>query len=367
MARREADAPERLNLNALRTAVYEAGASWHAEDTGLAALPPQEQAARLGLRVEPAELESSRALIAAANRSDPFLFGGVAAPPAVDWRSNGGNFITPIRDQQSCGSCVSFGTLATIEARVNIACRTPGTARDYSEAYLFYCGCGNCCGTGWNFAPALDFCKNRGVAAEASFPYTPGDKPCPSGITPLFNITGYTTALSTADRKNTIARGPVVAGLAIYQDFYAYRSGVYRHVQGPLMGYHAVSVVGYDDAQQCWIAKNSWGPAWGEAGFFRIGYGQVEIDTTFPFFEPVVTCPQPVPPSDPCQQYLPYLQRVINAARSNSLLRRCLLYYICGRGIRPRCPAQHLTVVGAVRTMLTQCPQYRDPFCRALS
>jgi len=33
-----------------------------------------------------------------------------------------------------------------------------------------------------------------------------------------------------------------------------------------------VLIVGYDDSQQCWIAKNSWSESWGEAGFFRIAY-----------------------------------------------------------------------------------------------
>jgi C1A family cysteine protease len=37
-------------------------------------------------------------------------------------------------------------------------------------------------------------------------------------------------------------------------------------------------VVGYDDGQGCWIAKNSWGTGFGESGFFRIAYGQVGFD-----------------------------------------------------------------------------------------
>ena len=39
---------------------------------------------------------------------------------------------------------------------------------------------------------------------------------------------------------------------------------------------HAVAIVGYDDAEQCWIIKNSWGPDWGENGFFRIAAGTNE-------------------------------------------------------------------------------------------
>jgi len=93
-------------------------------------------------------------------------FRAIAAPAAVDWRNNGGDWTTPIRDQQNCGSCVAFGTCATLEARIKIACKNASMAPDLSEAHLFYCGCGNCCNSGWNFPPALDFCKNTGVAEE---------------------------------------------------------------------------------------------------------------------------------------------------------------------------------------------------------
>ena len=40
-------------------------------------------------------------------------------------------------------------------------------------------------------------------------------------------------------------------------------------------------VVGYDDAQQCFIVKNSWGSNWGEAGYFRISYDDVTDDVKF--------------------------------------------------------------------------------------
>jgi len=36
---------------------------------------------------------------------------------------------------------------------------------------------------------------------------------------------------------------------------------------------HALLVVGFDDTQNCWIVKNSWGGAtWGDNGFGRIAY-----------------------------------------------------------------------------------------------
>src|SRR5205823_6569982 len=35
---------------------------------------------------------------------------------------------------------------------------------------------------------------------------------------------------------------------------------------------HAVSIIGYNDADKAWIAKNSWGEEFGEKGYFRIAY-----------------------------------------------------------------------------------------------
>jgi C1A family cysteine protease len=291
----------------------------------------------------------------------------VGAPAAIDWRNNGGNWVTPIKDQQNCGSCVSFASCATIESRVRIACRSAGFAIDLSEADLFYCGCGNCCVPGWNFPPALNFARTTGIARETDFPYTPGDQPCRSGLTPYVKIKNWTAIYSMADRKNIIAtKGPVVGGFQVYEDFYSYQSGVYHHVSGPLKGGHAISVVGYDDAQQCWICKNSWGPGFGESGYFRMAYGDPSgMDTSFAFYDIDVDCPSA--PADDCAGYVPSLRRALELARQNALLRQCLRYQVCGRPPRPlSCPPAYMQVVDAVRRILQRCPQYRAPFCRAL-
>jgi C1A family cysteine protease len=68
--------------------------------------------------------------------------------------------------------------------------------------------------------------------------------------------------------------------MSVYEDLYGYNQGVYHYISGSLEGGHCVCAVGYDDNQQCWICKNSWGTAWGQAGFFLIGYGECGIDAT---------------------------------------------------------------------------------------
>jgi C1A family cysteine protease len=39
-----------------------------------------------------------------------------------------------------------------------------------------------------------------------------------------------------------------------------------------LLGGHAVLAVGYDDPSQRFIVRNSWGPDWGQAGYFTMPY-----------------------------------------------------------------------------------------------
>jgi C1A family cysteine protease len=39
-----------------------------------------------------------------------------------------------------------------------------------------------------------------------------------------------------------------------------------------ILGGHAVVVVGYDDSQSRFIVRNSWGTAWGLAGYFLMPY-----------------------------------------------------------------------------------------------
>jgi len=62
-----------------------------------------------------------------------------------------------------------------------------------------------------------------------------------------------------------------------------YTGGVYNYSGGtiPDDNGHAVLLVGYDDALQCFKVKNSWGPAWGENGYFRIAYDDVTDDVRF--------------------------------------------------------------------------------------
>lgn len=278
-------------------AIKEQKLEWEAGETSLSGLGENARKAYLGLQVDEDELQATAAAIKAQEAMHAFE-ADFLLPSQVDWRNKQGDWTTPVKNQAGCGSCVSFGVCGTLEARMNIACRNPNLDQDLSEAHLFFCGCGNCCGNGWNFAPALDFCKNTGVGLEAGFPYSDNDQPCKQGISPFIKISGWTKLLTMADRKRVLSeKGPVVGGMAVYSDFYSYRSGVYKPTTENLAGYHAICVVGYNDEQECWICKNSWGPSWGDGGWFKIGYGECGMDTSFGFYDVDLECP------DTCRKY----------------------------------------------------------------
>ncbi len=205
-----------------------------------------------------------------------------------DWRNYAGkNYISGIRDQGNCGSCVAFGTAATLEAQARIEAETPAWGIDLSEAELFYCS-GQRCSDGWWPSYALDYVKGEGIASEACFEYEDHDmacNQCDDRASQLLTLNKWYEVINGNQRKQWLDKhGPMVACLAVYEDFYSYKSGVYKHVTGNLSGYHCVSCVGYDETEGCWICKNSWGADWGDKGFFKIAYHEAEMDTRFAMY-----------------------------------------------------------------------------------
>jgi C1A family cysteine protease len=264
---------EALNPNTLQELIRSQGRKWTAGDTPVSALSEPEKRRRLGY-VPTGPLRTIRAGEAAEQAG--------AYPATYDLRNvNGSNYITPIRDQGNCGSCVSFGTTAAVEGTYEVVQGDPNTGIDLSEAQLFYCGggpLGVTCETGWEPDPALNYIVNTGLVDEACFPYTAGDQACSlcsDWQSRVMQITAFHQITSTSDMKTWISsNGPLTACFAVYNDFFSYVSGVYTHVTGDFAGGHCVCCVGYDDNQGCWICKNSWGPGWGESGFFQIAYGE---------------------------------------------------------------------------------------------
>lgn len=285
-------AKESFSISELLTAIKEKEAPWTAAENDFTRLSDREQLLLLGYEPGPDEESlqqaektafANQAAFEAALAAPQMAF---AYPGSFDLRNVGGkNFITSVKNQGGCGSCVAFGVAATVEGTLRRRTNNPTLAVDYSEAHLFYCYAksqGRTCANGWWPGKALDAFKDGGVVDEACFPYTAGDQACNlcSGWQArVTKIDGWHRITSASDMKDWIStKGPLVACYTVYQDFFAYRSGIYRHLTGNAVGGHCVCCVGYNDAQRYWICKNSWGPSFGESGYFRIAYGQCGID-----------------------------------------------------------------------------------------
>jgi hypothetical protein len=280
-----------IDINALSANLVQAKALWQPRQTPHSRLSDNEKKALLGNNISQADLDLANApapRAAAAQAAANFA-------PAVDWRNRNGNHVTAVKDQKNCGSCVSFCCTALVESMASIE---RGQLLDLSEADSHFCSShGPSCG-GWNHNDCLDQIQQRGVVPDALFPYMAAfEQPplvdpnpphywkphcgnVPNRAASAVKISSHGSLVSITDRKNHLSNvGPCAASFDVYDDFFSYGSGVYHHVTGGYVGGHCVEVIGYSEAEQCWICKNSWGTGFGMAGFFKIGYGQCKFDT----------------------------------------------------------------------------------------
>lgn len=283
-------AESELSLPRLREVLIAQQATWTPGSTSMSQLPHSERIRRLGVEPGPDDPpfeELVRRSIARAGQPLPITTAR-AAPEAFDLTNvEGQNYITSVKDQGSCGSCVAFGCVASIEGSMRFQRKNPDLDVDLSEAHLFYChgaDDGRDCNTGWIPNDALPYCEDPGIADETCFPYIAADQDCSGRCddweSRVVMISGFRELASRSDMKEWLSTsGPLAACFVVFSDFWSYKSGVYRHVTGEAEGGHCVTIVGYDDADGCWICKNSWGLGWGDRGYFRIGYGECEIDS----------------------------------------------------------------------------------------
>lgn len=209
-----------------------------------------------------------------------------AAPAALDWRTRWGwPWITTIRDQNGCNACWAFAATALVESMVRIE-HAVWCTRSEGDVHK---GMGAKCADLGNSGAALDWIKNNGIADPACFPWGTANAaytPTPDRSGRTVKIPAYTAVGSISDQKAWLDTvGPLVTWFEVWQDFFAYGSGVYKKqaMIGPNpntdVGGHFMLVVGYNDPGGYWIVKNSWGNGFGESGYARIAYGECDIDT----------------------------------------------------------------------------------------
>jgi len=236
---------------------------------------------------------------------------GIGQPvaDAVDWVTKGA--VTPVKNQQQCGSCWAFSTTGSMEGAYQIA---TGKLQSFSEEDLVQCdhngdqGC-----SGGLMDNAFEWIKSNGICTEDAYPYTSGSGitgTCKKTCTPVATNTGHTDVPAKDEDalQSAVAKTPVsVAIEADKSAFQLYKSGILDSSSCGTQLDHGVLVVGYgtDSGTAYWKVKNSWGATWGESGYVRMAKGknmcgisqQASYPTGVKAMGPSPPSPSPTPPS----------------------------------------------------------------------
>ena len=157
-----------------------------------------------------------------------------------------------------------------------------------SVQQLIDCDEGNFgCGGGW-MLDAYAFTKSNGILREEDYPYKyqTSKKKCQKvEDKPRYFNTGQLEEdnISNDRLKELLIKRPV--GVAMHSNprcLMGYKSGFLKESdckcssEKNAIVNHAVTMVGYGtvtDNKECagyWLIKNSWGPNWGDGGFFKL-------------------------------------------------------------------------------------------------
>ena len=235
----------------------------------------------------------------------------VELPAEFDWRHH--NVVTPVKNQGGCGSCWAFSVTGNVEGQYAIK---HGNLLSLSEQELVDCdkfddGCGG--GLPDTAYKAIE--ELGGLELESDYPYDAQDEKCHfsrdkvkvrvvSGV----NITSNETQMA----QWLVANGPMSVGINAnaMQFYFGGVSHPYHFLCSPDNLDHGVLIVGYGTKSMfiflsccrtfinniiqyfifnqliCfaaypifkktmpyWLIKNSWGPHWGEQGYYRIYRG----------------------------------------------------------------------------------------------
>lgn len=218
-------------------------------------------------------------------------------PESFSWTNvNGTNYISPIRNQGSCGSCYAFASMALQEAKYRIQSNNSQkpvfSTQDIVECSKYSQGCEG----GFPYLVAGKYAEDYGLVEDHCNTYKGVDGTCKTNTTckrhygTNYKYVGgfYGGCNEPLMKLALVNNGPLAVSFQVYEDFMSYSGGIYVHSKlhdKENFGFnpweitnHVVLVVGYGKSNgvDYWKVKNSWGTEWGEEGYFRIRRGTDE-------------------------------------------------------------------------------------------
>jgi hypothetical protein len=210
-----------------------------------------------------------------------------ALPPRIDHRGDYLDGCVTISNQAHCSWCTVHAATGLLEA---LHCSKGCDVPELSESHLRYESWGRSplgeCHTGWDVTQALSQLTDTPIVPASVWPYVGSGRSMDALKPPdaeldasaVHAATSYRT-LGTTDltqiKRVLASEREVMVGVPVHWGG-GWDSGTTVITPPPpdaeLAGYHAVVVVGYDDAAEELIFLNSWGEDWGEAGYGRMSY-----------------------------------------------------------------------------------------------
>lgn len=209
-------------------------------------------------------------------------------PTSVDLRK----FCAPVFDQGELGSCTGNALVGALEYLENKDkdFEVDGQFVNLSRLFVYYNERlveGDVSEDGGaQISTGIKVLAETGAATEDMWPYQIWKYTAkPSKKAYQDAATRKITAYARVDRstgidaiKTVLASGyPIVFGFTVFDSFMSpqvAKTGVLNMPKSNegCEGGHAVLCVGYDDATQTVLVRNSWGPNWGQAGYFTMPY-----------------------------------------------------------------------------------------------
>merc|ERR1712227_354018 len=224
-------------------------------------------------------------------------------PDNFDWTEKG--VVTPVKNQGMCGSCWAFSTTGNVEG---VWAKQTGELIELSEQELVDCdqvdqGC-----NGGLMDNAFDeIIRLGGLETEKEYPYDAHVESCEfeRDLAQVY----INSSMDIGEDEDEIAEALIEHGpLAIALNAFGmqfYHSGVSHPLSflcSPEGLDHGVLLVGYGVEEHTsmihrhkrpyWKIKNSWGPRWGENGYYRIYRGKGVCGVNKYVTTSIVTPPQ---------------------------------------------------------------------------